>query len=820
MDNKKLTHALACLSLLACQQLMAIVPVVDQPLQGNLLENSFASASGKNRSLITEALLSDGLIAGRYEGLDLTTAIGELDYTTSKSLRIALPKTNYEIVADFGFAGSGDLDLELMMPLPALGIKLVLNKDAALSSTMVPTSLSDLGRILVENELSKMANSSNGDIKVFEKLGISPIVKPRGVFLLKLALLIDHTIKSGDLKFFQNEIARLVFRLVVSGDIGTADALLNSLIPEQFVTAINEVVPGLLPIADQIFTSTKKLLQATKGDASTDVKTFAFVFNNHEEAEKFAVFAKSVLSEMDCEAQLENHLTAVQKMQAINFDDFYALLKDGNSSDTKTSLNFLVGKVVAHSAQELVDEGLLSAVDAVAVVKQVGSVSVTPRGTLTVVCCCTDKASFDLSETFSGVVKLVASAWNCYVDTIKTETKSGHNVEASELLLEDAAERKELKRFFASDGGMRLQRRLERALEIARNPFEKAKQKRDQLMNELDKQELALEEKVTTLAENRAAAKTMSSQVLESYPEEYVARLEKDASVVADLNTEIAAGCVEVQRLNTDIKRLEGAIKTIEAELDTFPIGAKQVEMEQILLALTNQRKAGASLDGDLRRRLEALQAELTASDVNHVTAAPSKLTVEEKLALRDAILRVYEEELAQVSAEIAAIKDEVMTLESLTQESLLGVYKKFLVAQVDRRTKQQESLAKLVMYKKALEENGALPSDRMGDLCAIERDLGFVLTSNNVEEICRATKPKLSLSKRFIQEVSQPVAGSVFEPMHKDFVDGLARIIGRSEVAGENSVMVKYLLGMFLPAVQHQVLVKVTEQQALPTLP
>ena len=820
MNNKKLTHALACLSLLACQQLMAMVPVEEQPLQGNALEKSFAAASGKKRSLFAEALLSDGLSVGRYEGLNLTTAAGELDYTTSKSLRLSVPKTNYEIVANFGFAGSGDLDLEVMMPLPTLPIQLVLKEDAASSSIMVPTSLSDLGRILVENELSKMANSSNGDIKVFEKLGISPIVKPRGVFLLKLALLIDHTVKSGDLKFFQNEIARLVFRLVVSGDIGTADALLSSLIPAQFVTAINDVVPGLLPIAEQIFTSTKKLLQTTKGEASAGVKTFAFVFNNHEEAEKFAVFAKSVLSEMDCEAQLENHLTAVQKMQAIDFEDFYKLLKDDNSITAKTSLNFLVGKVVAHSAQDLVNEGVLSAVDAVAVVKQVGTVSVTTRGTLTVVCCCTDKASFDISETFAAAVKLVASAWNCYVDTIKTETTSGHNVEASELLLEDAAERKELKRFFASDAGMRLQERLDKALEIARNPFEKAKQKRDQLLDELDKQELALEEEVTTLAENRAAAKTMSSQVLESYPERYVARLETDASVVANLNTEIAAGCVEVQKLNTDIKRLEAAIVALEAELDTFPIGAKHVEMQQILLALTNQRKAGAVVDGDLRRRLEALQAELAASDVNDATAAATKLTVEEKLALRDAVLRVYEQELAQVKKEFAAINDEAMTIDSLTREARLGVYKNFLVAQVDRRTKQQESLVKLAMYKKALEENGALPSDRMADFCAIERDLGFVFASNDVQEICRVTKPKLSLAKRFIQEVSQPVAGSVFEPMHKDFVDGLARIIGRSEVAGENSVMVKYLLGMFLPAVQHQVLVKVTEQQALPTLP
>lgn len=811
MNNKKLTHALACLSLLACQQLMAMVPVVEQPLQGNALEKAFAAASGQKRSLFAEALLSDGLSVGRYEGLDLTTAAGELGYTTSKSLRIAVPKTNYEVVADFGFAGSGDLDLELMMPLPTVRIQLALNENAAASSTMVPKDLSDLGRMLVENELSKMANSSNGDIEIFKKLGISPIVKPRGVFLLKLALLIDHTVKSGDLKFFQNEIARLVFRLVVSGDIGTADALLSSLIPVQFVTAINEAVPGLLPIADQIFTSTKKLLQTTKDEASADVKTFAFVFNNHEEAEKFAIFAKEVLNKMDCEAQLENHLTAVQKMQAIDFDDFYALLKDDNSSDTKTSLNFLVGKVVAHSAQELVDEGVLSAADAVAVVKQVGTVSVTPRGKLTVVCCCTDKASFDLSETFSSVVKLVASAWNSYVDTIRTETQSGHNVEASELLLEDAAERKELKSFFASDAGIRLQERLEKALEIARNPFEKAKQKRDQLLDELDKQELAREEEVTTLAENRAAAQAMSSTVLEVYPERYVARLEKDESLIADLNEEIAAGCWAIQKLEDDIKRLEAAITTLEAELDTFPVGAKHVEMQQILLALTNQRKAGAGVDGDLRRRLEVLQNELEANNVNDATAAAAtKLTVEEKLELRDAVLRVYEQELIQVIAELAAIKDEAMTVDSLTREARLGVYKKFLLAQVDRRTKQKESLAKLAMYKKTLEEIGALPSDRMADLCAIERDLGFVFASNDVEEICRVTKPKLSLSKRFIQEVSQPVAGSAFEPMHKDFVDGLARIIRRSDVAGENSVMVKYLLGMFLPAVQHQVLVKV----------
>jgi hypothetical protein len=814
MNNKKLLHALACLSLVACQQLMAMIPVVDKSLQNNPFEELLAGERGKKYSLITQALLSDGLIAGRYEGLDLTTTVGQLDYATSKSLRIAIPKTNYQVVADFGFAGSGDLDLELMMPLPTVRIQLALNEDVASSAAMIPKDLSDFGRIVIENELNKIANSSNGDIEIFKKFGISPIVKPRGVFLLKLALLIDHTVKSGDLQFFQNEIARLVFRLVVSGDIGTADALLSSLIPESFITVINQTVPGLLPIVDQIFTSTKNLLQSTKDQSSADVKTFAFVFNNHEEAGKFEIFAKSVLGEMDCEAQLENHLTAVQKMQAIDFEDFYKLLKDDNSSGMKTSLNFLVGKVVAHSAQELVDEGVLSAADAVAVVKQIGTVSVIPRGKLTVVCCCTDKASFDISETFSSVVKLVASAWNSYVDIIRTEIQNGHNIEATELLLEDAVERKELKSFFASDEGVRLQERLEKALEIARNPFEKVKQKRDQLLDELDKQELALEEEVAILAENRAAAKAMSSQILDVYPERYVACLKKDENAIAGLNTEIAAGCLQVQRLNTDIKRLEKAIASLEAELNTFSVGAKHIEMQQILQALTSQRKAGAGVDSDLRRRLEVLQGELEANNLNDQTAATTKLTVEEKLELRDAVLRVYEQELAQVITELAVIKDEAMTVGSLTREARLGVYKKFLLAQVDRRTTQKEFLTKLAMYKKALEENGALPADRMADLCAIERDLGFVFGSNDVQEICRVTKPKLSLAKRFIQEVSQPVAGSVFEPMHKKFVDGLATIISRSDAAGKNAVMVKYLLGMFLPGVQHQVLVKVTAQK------
>ncbi|MBM3886585.1 hypothetical protein FJ364_01530, partial [Candidatus Dependentiae bacterium] len=178
MNNKALMQALACFSLLVCQQLMAgdkQVAKLPAAMGSTIaaardsLNKSFLVARDKKQSLIAEALLVEGLAAGRYEGLEQLVGNEQLNYTTSKSIRIPVPQTRYVVVADFGFAGSGDLDLELMMPLPTVKIRLEANEEVGMSP-LVATNASDLVKMCVENEINKMV-SRDGGLENLKQLG-------------------------------------------------------------------------------------------------------------------------------------------------------------------------------------------------------------------------------------------------------------------------------------------------------------------------------------------------------------------------------------------------------------------------------------------------------------------------------------------------------------------------------------------------------------------------------------------------------------------------------------------------------------------------
>lgn len=794
------------------------------------LKETFEKSGGMGRDLLTAALLSDGLSADRYEELDLGQVLGSLDYVSSKSARLAIPKTNYEVVIDWGFAGAGEDNLSLMLPLPTVEIKL--EKAEEEGTPMRLTGVLAFGKIVLENELNKLAATGNGDLtQVLQASGINPILRPRAIFLLKLALLVQHTLKTQDINFFCNELGILLCRLVLSRDInlpGSTEGSLTALLPASVVSAMNGQAPALLPIVERVFATAKKLFSpASSEEALKGEKTLVYVFNNNAAAaQDFEAYAPAVLEAMDSEEQLDAFLTT-KNMQSIDWDDFLEVHSGALATGGITSFNLIVGKLVAYGSDvsELIETGLFSHGEA-ASLGVAGTVKSFAKGPFTVVTCKTDKAFFDATQTFSALAATVAKAWEGYITVIKKETAQGHELSAAELLLPSAKERAQLRTFLKSKRGQHLSERLEGALRIASDPYEKARAKQAKLVAALEAAEEEQVKVARALDEKERARTALVAQ--------YNTSLQH---VIYDMDRDIAKYREMAAQAESRIEKLTANLERVSQQLEDNTIDAKRLEMNKLMLVLRAQQAKGQAGDADVRRRIVELQREMEAEE--EATAqlqAEVGLSDEDRLKVRAEIAKVYQTELEEVKKELeelearleAAGADDLSlsddeeenaddesndAVATLTELSQLELYKRYLDIMVARIQEQQKGLTKLVNYRAAAAQGAPLNADREAEFYDLEGELGFILDTRGVREICRVTKPRLSPQKRFIQELVHPARGSAFEGMHKKFITDLTTVMKRSSFAHENEVMAKYLLGMFFPAGQSKVVQEIFAQ-------
>ena len=196
MKNRSLTVFSLIVFTLGLQHVSAATALLEIPKAP--FAKDFKDANGASKGLLSAALLTEGLSGDRYEEFNLDHVLGGLDYVSSEALRFAIPSTQYEVVASWGFGGSGKQSLELMLPLPDVSIKLEVNDAADVKPVRHSDgALTGLGKIIIQNELNKLAASPDGDLKkILKTFGITPTLKPRAVFLIKLALLLNIQLRT------------------------------------------------------------------------------------------------------------------------------------------------------------------------------------------------------------------------------------------------------------------------------------------------------------------------------------------------------------------------------------------------------------------------------------------------------------------------------------------------------------------------------------------------------------------------------------------------------------------------------------------------
>lgn len=774
-----------------------------------LLAQDFENIHAVGKGLFSAALLSDGLEGVRYEEFKLQDVLGGLDYVSSEELRFEIPNTQYVITATWGFGGSGKQNLELMLPLPEVAIKLVINEDAHVAAVRHKDgAFVEFGKIVIQNELRKLASASEGDLgKILKTFGIAPTLKPRAVFLIKLALLLQHFAKYQDMTFFTNELGFLVCRLVMSGDLvaaGMDTPSLTALLPKSVVDVLKQQFPSLLPLVEHMFSSTKKLFTSAHSDAAlTGKKTLVYVFDGNKDLVKnFETYAPTVVGERNVEEMLTSFLGQANK-QVIDWVDFSSLYKD--SSTSPILMRSLVGSVVIYGDDlaELIEIGFLTKEEA-ASLQAGGAVRSFVKGPLVIVVCRPTNSFFDLPQTISAVSALVAKFWKQYMTLVHKEIAQGRSLDQNELLLDKPSERQELRRFLKSEEGLRLQVRLDNAIQAVRNPFDKAYLKREQKADELGALDRALETMQVSLGKNVANRARLEAM-----------NLPEMATVIEHLDKQIADLEHEIAQQEAAMKLLKDELDLLGAQIDGNDELVKRDKLEKLLKILKKKYAAGHDVDGDLLVQVKQLQQELEkeAQDAA-VVRAKTTLSSQDKIDLRDAVLAEYQCELAQVEKDLALLNAEQSITTGLIERiSQLSLYKKFLVARVNRMQEQQKDLRLLVAFKEATERGVYLDDDQYAQFYDLECELKYILKSNNVVDICRLFKPVESLTTRFVNEMTQPAKDSVFMGMHQEFVKDLANIIARSGIAVENEVLVKYFLGMVFPVASQHIIDEIFAQ-------
>lgn len=772
------------------------------------LANDFQDIRGVGKGLFTAALLNDGLSGDRYEEFQLDDVLGGLDYVSSEELSFAIPNTQYKVVASWGFGGSGKQNLELMLPLPEVAIKLEINEDAQVAPVRrTDGALAGLGKIIIENELNKLAMASEGDLgNILKHFGIAPTLQPRAVFLIKLALLLQHTAKYPDMTFFMNELGFLLCRLVISGDVlvpGIKNAQLTALLPKSVIDLINRQAPNLLPLVEKMFVSTKKLFTGANSDvALAGKKTLAYVFDNNQEAvQKFESYAHNVLDEREVE-DLFAAFFANEKMQEIEWAEFHGFQVQKISP---MILRSLVGKLVTYGddVAELVEIGFVTDEEA-ATLQSGARVRTFSKGSFTIVLCQTDKAFFDISQTVSAIAALVAKSWKSYMTVVRKEVAQGHALDQSELLLDSPYERAELRRFLKSKEGLRLQVRLDVAVQAARNPYDKARLKREQKNDDL-----------AVCEEELAFLQNSLNQNLADRANLVAVNLPDMVTVIADLDKKIAQLEADIATHKDTVKAFNDELDVLDAQIDGNDELIKRDKLDKLLKILKKKYAAGHDVDGDMLQQVKELQRDLEKEGQNVAAVqAQTALSSQDKIDLRDAVLLEYQRELGQVQSDLDVLNDNPAITPALIERiAQLSLYKKFLTARVDRMKKQQKDLIRLVAFKEATDNGVWLDDAQYEVFYNLECELKYILKTNNVVDICRLTKPVESLANRFVSEMTQPAKGSVFMGMHRSFVKDLAGVIARSGIALENEVLVKYLLGMIFPAASQHIVDEIFAQ-------
>lgn len=788
------------ISLFAAAVKLPVVSISDPSVEKALIGGATTA-----KDLVSAIMLADGFEVGRYDAHLFDGALDGLDYTTSRSFRLAIPNTRYEVVIDWGFPGSGEHNLELMLPLPSVPLKLEINEEASVAVPGKDSAFTQFGKIVMENELRKLARGNDGDVRaVLAQFGINPVLKPRAVFLLKLALLVQHAVKTQDFKFFTNELGFLLCRFVLSGDIDMQKAeSLTEMLPASVVQTINTQAPGLVDVLNKMFINLRKLFRGTGcSQEQLGNKTFIYVFSQNKlQADSLAAYAATVLDKEDVELLVEDHLKTAG-ITLVDWDDFFEMQKDA-VTDVRSPLSFVAGKIVAYGNDysEVQQLGLLSDSEILEVTAMLSGFKVYEKKRFSLVVCRTSKAFLDFSQTFSAVAASVAKAWASYVALVRQEVARGNDPDVTELLLEGREERDLLRNFFKSERGQELNDRLNKAVLIARTPFEKLEKRREELdgvLADLEERQAAI---ARELDQKRYALEGLSRRT-------DVARC---AEMIADLEQSIASLSKENEALGQRYADNEALLEELEARIKADPVGVKKMQLDRLMTVIQRQGRVNA-VDPDVRAMIVTLNRELEVAAEKEAAARESEaLTPDERLELRDAVIVVHEEEIEAVTEELEALNaSQDLSAATLTQIAQFEVYKKYLDIRLKKMKAQQDDLQRLVKFRIAVKDGATLSTVKAEEFYNLEQSLGFILDATDVAVMCRVTKPKRSFADRFIQELSQPTAGSVFVPMHNQFVDDIAVIIARSSVARENEPLVRYFLSLVFPLAQQKVVNKI----------
>lgn len=261
-----------------------------------------------------------------------------LDFYTSTSLSIAVPGTDKVVVYDWKEAGSGDIFT------PFTTIKPIIKPVAGEAVAYQKFSVTDLGKILIENELFKKGKKLSL-IKDYVEL------TPLRLFTLKMALLAKYAYVNNDAAVIAGEVVRMLIKLSLVDDMKLLDPSkkLSSYMPEVVIESLGSVCPGLIESLDEVWMC---MMTEQPDQLVIPVQAQAYLFKDAALADE--CFSLVQGKDSNTFVSLVEEFVAQKKCQLCSYAD----VKKFKGTPLNIMTKRLVGKL--NSSNVLADEELSS----------------------------------------------------------------------------------------------------------------------------------------------------------------------------------------------------------------------------------------------------------------------------------------------------------------------------------------------------------------------------------------------------------------------------------------------------------------------------
>ncbi len=757
-----------------------------QPAQAGSIHSLMKVIDTQGQPMLSALVKNADVLVSLLQGW--VDNIANLSYRSADKITVRIPGNDAKVIEyDLGFM-SGDV----FKPLETVS-----GRYSSVPTAFPDASFATMVQVLGQNYLAKNKQATESIAWL-----TGGKLKPSYLFLIKYFLLLKDFNTTHDVPFFAEETGRLLFRLLLSGDINLSAVSLEQAMPKECALLLRTLSVEAYDFLELLFaelTGTKPQLAWMTTQA--DTMYTAFVFNNQDVVQ---AIEKELGSDEFSAVQQKSSVQMLELLknsdfQLVPYQEFLTLTAAQGETNLMDPRNKLVARL------DFNNESNLHVLDGKAYIL-----------------CLADVKAIELSPLMALQQIIVAhiKAFQAYV--AHRQDVIAHNpvysAQVANEVERELKDRHAINQFLSTENGKAAEQRLEAQLasiiaQSHQEPMNKqsfeciysSPEQIEQVRNDravmqfnyeqaeiaLDKLELKLRYEQNNLIALQEANKGYMAWFYPQDTTELESRLDSLTHQIAEKQVEFAEAGNKVQELDALLislrKQQEASVNAVQK------VASRKEKLFDALCLRLNSLDLSQQVEA--QRTLEILQQEIQ----NDVDAGSNEaLSVAEIVALREAIAQVYEYE-GNNSLRYLCYSNGV-TSEPIDNEQ---VYRNSLgkVARIIRE--QNSKLLRLGSYFEQLRygtmNEKTMTREILNQLMLDREEVGYLLKAANYSSVLAQARETLT-QRPEISRFFKDMRTQEFAPVYQDLINAVKNIVANCSALNENTIALRYLTQLYAP--------------------